>query len=145
MFQADLWLIQQIAGRWKIPYDKDHIIGHYRIDSVNRRDCPGTGLPWDRLLHRAQGHQPVTPPVQPPVKRCSLRPQQQVAELQAKLASIGRLVQAANATQVYLLKNGTLYPLANQQTLERLYSHVAGGDRVAAGDIVSLPLASPSW
>ena len=52
MLNADVWLIRQIAHRWQIPLDRDHIIGHCEIDSVNRPRCPGTGLPWDTLLKR---------------------------------------------------------------------------------------------
>jgi len=50
MFQSDVWLIKGIIDWWDIPPDRDHIIGHYQIDGVNRAHCPGTGLPWDRLL-----------------------------------------------------------------------------------------------
>jgi N-acetyl-anhydromuramyl-L-alanine amidase AmpD len=114
MFQADVWLIKQMLQRWEIPVDRDHIIGHYQIDSVNRPNCPGTGLPWDRLL--AELSKPG--PIEDQVKKL----QQQVADLQAKLDSIGRLVRAEGDAQVYLLKDDTLYPIANIQTLELLYS-----------------------
>jgi len=60
MYQADLALIRDIAARWKIPLDRDHIIGHYQLDAVNRQRCPGTGLPWDRLIADLQkGTAPV--------------------------------------------------------------------------------------
>ncbi len=49
-YQATLWLHRQLVDRWGIPVDRDHIIGHYRIDSVNRPNCPGQGFPWDRLF-----------------------------------------------------------------------------------------------
>lgn len=49
-YQATLWLHRQLISRWVIPVDRDHIIGHYRIDSVNRPNCPGAGFPWDRLF-----------------------------------------------------------------------------------------------
>jgi N-acetyl-anhydromuramyl-L-alanine amidase AmpD len=130
MFQADLWLVSQIAQRWNIPYDKDHIIGHYRIDGVNRLNCPGTGLPWDRLLTELAKIKPPTDPVK--------ELQQQVTILQARLASIGRLVKTADAPQVYLIKSGTIYPLSDQLTLERLYSP-ALVETVAAAEIVNLP------
>ncbi len=45
------WLIETLA----IPVTKDNIIGHYRIDSVNKSNCPGTGFPWDRLFKDLQG------------------------------------------------------------------------------------------
>ena len=50
MFQSDVWLIRQIAERWKIPTDDLHIIGHCHINTVDKLRCPGTGLPWQRLF-----------------------------------------------------------------------------------------------
>lgn len=35
-------LIKDICTRWKIPIDRDHIIGHYEIDAVRRPNCPAT-------------------------------------------------------------------------------------------------------
>ena len=54
-YQATLalhrWLIETLG----IPVTRDNIIGHYRIDSVNKSKCPGTGFPWDRLFNDLQG------------------------------------------------------------------------------------------
>jgi|SRR5680860_8196 len=54
-YQASLalhrWLIEELG----IPVTRDNIIGHYRIDSVNRSKCPGSGFPWDRLFKDLQG------------------------------------------------------------------------------------------
>lgn len=33
-------LIFEICNRWNIPYDRDHIVGHYEIDSIRKPDCP---------------------------------------------------------------------------------------------------------
>ncbi len=49
-YQATLWLHRKLIARWGLPVDDDHIIGHYRIDSVDRRNCPGPGFPWKRLF-----------------------------------------------------------------------------------------------
>jgi hypothetical protein len=38
-----------------IPVTRDNIIGHYRIDSVNKAKCPGTGFPWNRLFKDLEG------------------------------------------------------------------------------------------
>lgn len=56
-YQATLWLHAKLVKRWGIPIDRDHIIGHYQIDSVNRPNCPGAQFPWDRLVSdlRAMG------------------------------------------------------------------------------------------
>ena len=54
-YQATLWLHRQLIAKWGIPVDRDHIIGHYRIDSVNRPNCPGSGFPWDKLFNDLKG------------------------------------------------------------------------------------------
>jgi len=50
-----LWLHQQLIKWWGILIDSNHIIGHYRIDSVNRPNCPGPLFPWDRLFADLKG------------------------------------------------------------------------------------------
>ena len=49
-YQATLALHKMLIEKHKILIDRDHIIGHYRIDSVNRPNCPGPKFPWDRLF-----------------------------------------------------------------------------------------------
>lgn len=49
-YQAGLWLIKHWTTKWSIPINTDTIIGHYRIDSVNRPNCPGPNFPWQRLF-----------------------------------------------------------------------------------------------
>lgn len=62
-YQATLWLHRQLVTKYGIPIDKDHIIGHYRIDSVNRPNCPGPKFPWDRLLKNLKGEDDKLTPV----------------------------------------------------------------------------------
>lgn len=54
-YQATLalhrWLIEELG----IEVNTNTIIGHYRIDSVNKANCPGSGFPWDRLFKDLQG------------------------------------------------------------------------------------------
>jgi len=54
-YQATLWLHRQLIKKYDLPVDQDHIIGHYRIDSVNRPNCPGPKFPWDRLFADLKG------------------------------------------------------------------------------------------
>lgn len=61
MFLADVWLIRQIVQRWNIPVDRDHVIGHYRLNAVDRVNCPGTGLPWERLMGELVAGAPPAP------------------------------------------------------------------------------------
>ena len=49
-YQSSLFLHKELTLKYGIPIDTGHIIGHYRIDSVNRPNCPGSGFPWDRLF-----------------------------------------------------------------------------------------------
>lgn len=49
MYQADVFLIRQIAKRWSIPLDRDHIIGHREIYG-KKPNCPGTGLDFKKLM-----------------------------------------------------------------------------------------------
>lgn len=54
-YQATLKLHRQLIAKWGIPIDQEHIIGHYRIDSVNRPNCPGPKFPWQRLFSDLKG------------------------------------------------------------------------------------------
>jgi N-acetyl-anhydromuramyl-L-alanine amidase AmpD len=49
-YQSSLWLQKQLTGKWSLPITDAHILGHYRIDSVNRPNCPGPNFPWQRLF-----------------------------------------------------------------------------------------------
>lgn len=49
-YQATLELHGMLISKWKIPVDLDHIIGHSRLDSINRANDPGSGFPWKELL-----------------------------------------------------------------------------------------------
>lgn len=49
-YQATLWLHKYLNQKHGIPVDTDHIIGHFRINSVDKANCPGPKFPWDRLL-----------------------------------------------------------------------------------------------
>lgn len=49
-YQASLWLHRQLLKKWGIKPDRDHIIGHYRIDGINRKNDPGAAFPWEKLF-----------------------------------------------------------------------------------------------
>ncbi len=53
-FASTVRLHRYLIARWNIPVDRDHIIGHYRLDSVDRKGCPGPGFPWDQLFEALQ-------------------------------------------------------------------------------------------
>lgn len=54
-YQASLWLHKQLIAKYSIPADDKHIVGHYRIDSVDRPNCPGPNFPWTRLFNDLNG------------------------------------------------------------------------------------------
>lgn len=45
--------IKNVAGRYNIPLDRDHIIGHFEV-ATDRTD-PGSSFPWDRLMAAING------------------------------------------------------------------------------------------
>ena len=50
-YQATLELHLMLIKKHNIPLDRNHIIGHYLLDGVNRKNDPGPGFPWKRLLN----------------------------------------------------------------------------------------------
>lgn len=54
-YQSTFWLHKYLIDKWNIPADTDHIIGHYRIDSINRPNDPGPDFPWQRLFTDLKG------------------------------------------------------------------------------------------
>jgi N-acetyl-anhydromuramyl-L-alanine amidase AmpD len=61
-YRATLELHRQLIKAYGIPVDRDHIIGHCQIDSVNRPNCPGAGFPWDRLMKDLKGDEDMKTP-----------------------------------------------------------------------------------
>ena len=49
--QASIDLNRYLVAKWSIPVDRDHLVGHYRLDSVNRINCPGLSFPWNALFN----------------------------------------------------------------------------------------------
>jgi len=50
---ASLALTAYLCARHNIPADADHIIGHCKIDSVDRGNCPGPTFPFRDLIEKA--------------------------------------------------------------------------------------------
>ena len=48
-YAALVELLRGVLARHALPADREHIVPHSAIDSVNRAHCPGN-LDWDRLL-----------------------------------------------------------------------------------------------
>ncbi|MGQ0815605.1 MAG: N-acetylmuramoyl-L-alanine amidase [Gemmatimonadota bacterium] len=54
MYEASAALIAEIANRWSIPLDRDHIVGHREI--YGHKTCPGAKVDLDHLIERARQH-----------------------------------------------------------------------------------------
>lgn len=68
-YQKSLALHRYLIAFYGIPVNEQSIIGHNRIDGVNRARCPGAGFPWARLLADLRGQpapQPAPTPAKPP-------------------------------------------------------------------------------
>lgn len=49
-YLAGVQLISMLCKKHGIPIDTKHIIGHYRIDGVNRPNDPGPQFPWAKIF-----------------------------------------------------------------------------------------------
>ena len=49
-YQAGVWLQRELISKHQVPVNEERIIGHYRIDAVNRMNCPGPNFPWEKLF-----------------------------------------------------------------------------------------------
>lgn len=58
-FQATLALHKMLIEEFHLEISEDTIIGHYRIDSLNKGNCPGEGFPWARLLSELKEQFPL--------------------------------------------------------------------------------------
>lgn len=51
------WILDYIGQ----PADRDHVIGHYEIDAINRPNDPGPTFPWDHYMDLIKGDDAMTP------------------------------------------------------------------------------------
>lgn len=49
-YAATLALHRHLCRTWSIPADGEHVVGHSKIDAVNRPNDPGSAFPWPRLF-----------------------------------------------------------------------------------------------
>jgi len=127
-YQATLWLHRQLVAKYGIPVDQDHIIGHYRLDSVNRKNDPGSGFPWDRLFKDMVNQQKQIVKIKAGGKVVEgvIIENESYAPIRALVESLGRVVEWDAA------KNVALIPPVTVQVLPG----AAGTVRVATGNAV---------
>jgi N-acetylmuramoyl-L-alanine amidase len=51
---ATIALHKHLCAEHHIPADRQHIVGHYQIDGINKARCPGTAFPWLRIIMALQ-------------------------------------------------------------------------------------------
>lgn len=130
-YQATLELHRQLVQEWGITVDQNHIIGHYRIDSINRKNDPGPGFPWDRLfddLKDKPGLQalPIDILITNQLLKGVLIDNQSYAPVRALAESLGRQVKWDG-----ILKTVFIPPVSVQ-----VPAAVDGAVRIATGNII---------
>lgn len=69
--QALIWLIKHIKDELKIrfniniPFDREHIIGHYEICKNWKPNCPGPKFQWNDLINNLNYVAPAPVPIMP--------------------------------------------------------------------------------
>lgn len=53
MYESCAELIATLAKKFSIPIDRNHIIGHNEINSIDRSRCPGNGMDFNKLINLA--------------------------------------------------------------------------------------------
>lgn len=53
-YRCNAWIISETARRFGFPINEDTVIGHYQLDQVNRKNCPGKGVDFKRLIEMAK-------------------------------------------------------------------------------------------
>jgi N-acetylmuramoyl-L-alanine amidase len=66
-YQSSSAMISDIAKRWNIPIDRQHIVGHHEIYSL--KACPGIKVDFNKLITLASGGPPVVAAAPPGISR----------------------------------------------------------------------------
>lgn len=53
-YRCNAWIISVVAKRFNFPINENTVIGHYQMDQVNRKNCPGTGVDFAKLIAMAK-------------------------------------------------------------------------------------------
>lgn len=118
MYEASAWLIAQICNRWQIAADTERIIGHHRINSVSRANCPGTGVDFAKLIQLTKNHLNIEDPAM------IAELQNQVNQLQTQVGQLNarneQLTQQVAELQEYNTKLRS--EVAAQQDLSNRYA-----------------------
>jgi len=114
MYEADTYLVNNICKKWGIPKDRNHIIGHYEIDSVNKRRCPGTGFDFNKLL-KLVNQAEEDPAMIEELKR-------QIAQLEQRVSILNNNLKSQQQANSLLQEQMKALQQENQNLKERLSS-----------------------
>lgn len=133
-YQSSLFLHKELTLKYGIPIDTDHIIGHYRIDSVDRPNCPGSGFPWDRLFKDLKGDEVLA--------------DNSTLILGSKGSEVARLQNLLNARDANIIVDGDFGPatkkaVINFQAANGLLVDGVVGSQTWARLFVPIPVAPP--
>ncbi len=106
MYKSSGELIGNLCKRFNIPIDRVHIIGHYQINSVSRKNCPGTGVDFNKLISLALNY---------------YEDPNMIRELQEQVNNLKRQLTDAQATNTALNQQ-------NQQLLAKISELSAGSN-----------------
>ena len=83
MYKSSTWLCAEIMRYFPNIRDtwnnnpevrRQLIIGHYQIDYINRKNCPGSGVDFDKYISMVDKElNPIPQPPQPPVESCETK------------------------------------------------------------------------
>jgi len=91
-YQALLGLLWGVGKRHGIPLTGEFVVGHYRLDAVNRSYDPGPAFPWIRLLSDLAG---IATPSERPIDRARILGQLDgLFRAHTDLGNLGELLQS---------------------------------------------------
>lgn len=145
-------LIQHIRSEVKriygttIPIDRQHIVGHFEINPINKPHCPGENFQWDELMRKLNGS---TSPVEPekPVDKPSENEDRYVGQqvyLNGKLhtsstgGSMGSVSYNNKLVTITRIVNGAAYPYLINNGLGWANEDNFKGKELTVGDRIKI-------
>ncbi|GAB4283910.1 MAG: hypothetical protein Kow0081_0770 [Candidatus Dojkabacteria bacterium] len=94
MYNSSAELLANLARKFQIPLDREHIIGHNKINSISRGRCPGNGVDLDKLINLSKN---------------KLGEQKMITELQQKISDLeNRIKQLEQSNSLLNVTNENL-------------------------------------
>ncbi len=114
MYQTSSNLIAEIAKKWDIPLDRDHVVGHHEIYSL--KTCPGSKVDFNKLIQMAISGNPSNPvPTPQPVVPTPINPQPPTTPVSPASPSSAGTQDSGTVYSIYnkVIKRGKATTLGN--------------------------------